>query len=87
MFKYLKDFWARITDRSNDPVYSCDVHKSKEGCSHVDGFLCDMATCDILKKHKISIMTPQQKVEFLRKLDDQLSSVDKMVNRNRNSNG
>jgi len=32
--------------RQNDPVYSCEVYKS-EGCSHVDGFLCDMKSCTI----------------------------------------
>jgi len=31
-----------------DPVRHCSVYRA-EGCSHVDGFLCDMETCDILK--------------------------------------
>lgn len=31
-----------------DPVRHCNVYRA-EGCSHVDGFLCDMETCDILK--------------------------------------
>ena len=30
----------------NDPVYNCEVYKN-EGCSHVDGFLCDFEKCDI----------------------------------------
>lgn len=29
-----------------DPVKHCEVYK-KEGCAHVDGFLCDMETCSI----------------------------------------
>ena len=29
-----------------DPVYHCDVYKT-EGCSHVDGFLCDYEKCEI----------------------------------------
>ena len=52
MFSKLKKWWLKLNDRSNDPVYSCEVYNS-QGCSHVDGFLCDMATCDILKKHKL----------------------------------
>ena len=41
-----------LTDRlRSDPVRHCDVYKT-EGCSHVDGFLCDMETCDILQKWK-----------------------------------
>lgn len=35
--------------KKNDPVASCGVYKSKESCTHVDGYLCDMQTCDILK--------------------------------------
>ncbi len=34
---------------NDDPVKHCDVYKC-EGCSHVDGYLCDMETCDILEK-------------------------------------
>ena len=37
--------------RAKDPVYSCEVYK-KEGCSHVDGFLCDMEKCEILESYK-----------------------------------
>ncbi len=37
--------WIRY--RLNDPVYKCEVYKTK-GCSHVDGFLCNMKTCDII---------------------------------------
>ena len=32
-----------------DPVKHCDVYK-EDGCSHVDGYLCDFETCDIRLK-------------------------------------
>jgi len=35
----------------SDPVYKCIVYTSI-GCSHVDGYLCDMSTCNILKDFK-----------------------------------
>ena len=33
-----------------DPMTSCDVYR-KEGCAHVDGFLCDVEKCDILESY------------------------------------
>lgn len=36
----------------DDPVYHCPVFK-KHGCSHVDGMLCDMKTCPILRAYRI----------------------------------
>ena len=35
-----------------DPVKHCDVY-CEEGCSHVDGFLCNMEDCDILEKFRV----------------------------------
>ena len=32
--------------RNSDPIKNCPVYKN-EGCSHVDGLLCDFPTCDI----------------------------------------
>lgn len=32
-------------------VKKCEVYK-KEGCVHVDGYLCDMKNCIILQQHK-----------------------------------
>lgn len=46
MFKWFR----KIFDRSNDPVYSCRVYK-EIGCAHIDGMLCHMGTCGILKKY------------------------------------
>lgn len=33
----------------DDPVMHCELY-SKEGCTHVGGYLCDMNTCDIRQK-------------------------------------
>ena len=32
-----------------DPVKHCEVYRC-EGCVHVDGFLCEVETCDIREK-------------------------------------
>lgn len=47
--KWFKRFikWC-VNMRANDPVYSCKIY-TQEGCSHVDGYLCDMKTCNILE--------------------------------------
>jgi hypothetical protein len=34
-----------------DPVKSCEVYK-EIGCAHVDGCLCFMPTCQILKDYR-----------------------------------
>lgn len=34
-----------------DPVRHCQVHR-QIGCAHVDGFLCEMNTCEILSAYK-----------------------------------
>ena len=47
-----------ISLRSNDPIYSCMVYKTC-GCSHIDGILCDMKTCDILEKYKLRELEQQ----------------------------
>ena len=38
-----------ILSGRDDPVMQCELY-AKEGCTHVDGFLCDMDTCDIRQK-------------------------------------
>lgn len=40
-----------LSIKDNDPVYNCDVYKNI-GCSHVDDFICDMKTCNILADYK-----------------------------------
>lgn len=35
--------------RDGDPVKHCEVYR-EIGCTHVDGYLCDMETCGIREK-------------------------------------
>lgn len=35
-----------------DPVRHCDLYKD-EGCSHVDGYLCEFDSCDMRYQHGI----------------------------------
>jgi len=45
--------WTRIKNlfsAKEDPVKTCNVYV-EIGCSHVDGFLCDMASCSIRKAY------------------------------------
>lgn len=44
---FKRRFILRFKD---DPVYACKVYR-KEGCSHVDGILCDYPNCSILKEY------------------------------------
>ncbi len=44
--------------RKYDPVNHCKVYKTV-GCVHVDGFLCDMKTCNILEAYKIRELEQQ----------------------------
>ena len=37
--------------KENDPFYGCEVWLN-EGCSHVDGLLCNYPECEILKKYR-----------------------------------
>ena len=57
--KILKNIilWAKNL-RNTDPVYSCIVYK-RHGCSHVDGFLCDIKTCNILEEYKLRELEQQ----------------------------
>ena len=36
--------------RKNDPLYSCELYKN-EGCSHIDGMLCDFPECSMNKEY------------------------------------
>lgn len=53
--------------RSNDPVYSCTVYK-RHGCSHVDGMLCDINTCNILKNYKLRELEQQLDIPLKNRL-------------------
>lgn len=51
--EYIVNFWSKTTlakSMVEDPTKHCTVHK-EIGCAHVDGYLCEMKTCDILDKH------------------------------------
>ena len=48
LVKRLKRFWYRW--RNSDPVYHCPVYR-EEGCSHVDGMLCDFPNCQIYHEY------------------------------------
>lgn len=50
MFAWLK----QIFDRSDDPVYSCDLYRDKDAgsCAHVDGPLCDFPKCSMLAEYR-----------------------------------
>ena len=51
-----------ILSKRNDPVMHCELY-AKEGCTHVDGFLCDMNTCDIRHKFLNGTLKDLQSVE------------------------
>ena len=45
---FVGDKWVATEFLSYDPVYDCKVFK-EDGCVHVDGPLCDMDKCNLLK--------------------------------------
>lgn len=52
-----------FTSFDNDPVKHCNVYK-RVGCSHVDGPLCNMKSCDIVVKeysgsNSVTIVKPR----------------------------
>lgn len=47
MIEWLKRFFSR----SGDPVHGCELYRN-EGCSHVDGYLCDFPKCSILNDYR-----------------------------------
>lgn len=50
-FRKIINVVARMFNDKNDPIKQCEVYKQIH-CSHVDGYLCDMKTCSILKDFK-----------------------------------
>ena len=40
-----------MNERIKDPITYCSVYK-EIGCAHVDGYLCEVETCPILKKYQ-----------------------------------
>lgn len=45
--------------KKDDPVKNCEVYK-EEGCTHVDGYLCNMDNCDILEKFRKTRSDPRK---------------------------
>lgn len=37
--------------RKTDPVHGCELYK-EQGCSHVDGMLCDFPKCSMLNDYR-----------------------------------
>lgn len=50
--KFIKKLISYFKVDQFDPVRNCKVYKTI-GCCHVDGFLCDMRTCE--KSHTVWI--------------------------------
>ena len=51
MITIIKTLWNDYKKLSlTDPVKSCNLYRN-EGCSHVDGFLCNMETCSCKKRY------------------------------------
>lgn len=47
-----KEFWKALLNPPKDPLKHCKLYKA-EGCAHVDGFLCDVDTCQERLLHEI----------------------------------
>lgn len=51
-FYRLKSIKETLIDiHKSDPVKYCNIYK-ESGCSHVDGMLCNMKTCNINKNDR-----------------------------------
>ena len=47
----VRDGWKRFWwYYNNDPVKKCNLHIN-EGCSHVDGLLCNYLYCDMMQEY------------------------------------
>ena len=51
----------------DDPVKGCPVYKN-EGCSHVDGYLCDYPDCHIMKAYMMKPMSTEDKKNLIKEL-------------------
>jgi hypothetical protein len=70
MYSFIKNkvitFYKDMKEsRANDPVRHCNIHR-RFGCSHVDGPLCHLKSCDVevqvenLNTHRIEIYKPTE---------------------------
>ncbi len=64
MFSWLinkvKTFF-RITAeyQQTDPLHYCEFHK-QVGCTHVDGFLCDVNTCNTRTDYQLQLLEQEK---------------------------
>ena len=50
----IKNYYNKLKESyKNDPVRHCAAYKDIDNgsCAHVDGYLCNMRTCNILKEY------------------------------------
>jgi hypothetical protein len=52
-FNIMKVF--QFNSAKDDPVKHCEVY-ARQGCTHVDGPLCDMRSCDICNKETKAVI-------------------------------
>lgn len=48
----LLDRIMRLFISPDDPVWHCEVYRTKQSCAHVDGPLCDFPKCSMLQEHR-----------------------------------
>ena len=60
MFKYIRNL---IDIRKNDPVKGCKLYKA-EGCSHVDGLLCNFPKCSMQSEYELFILEQELDIPF-----------------------
>lgn len=54
--------------KNNDPVHSCLVYK-RHGCAHIDGYLCNMKTCNMLEDYKLRELERQLDITLKDRVD------------------
>lgn len=45
------NYFKNLFDSSDDPVKHCELYRD-EGCAHIDGFLCNLDTCEMRREYK-----------------------------------
>ncbi len=43
---------ALVQMRKSDPLHGCELYK-EQGCSNVDGMLCDFPKCSMLREYRL----------------------------------
>jgi len=52
--KRIENILTKLYGRTTDPLRDCSLYKN-EGCSHVDGFLCEVSSCEMLKEYNLPL--------------------------------